>query len=69
MTVTITVYPYSMIALHDFFVFVYDSLLVRWSTRAHANAIDVDIHGQLFVATDMERFDCVHLLLGALQQG
>ena len=46
-----------------------DILLVRWSTHVLANAIDVDIHGQLFVATDMERFDCVHLFLGALQQG
>ena len=49
-------------------VIVYDSLLVRWSTHVLANAIDVDIHGQLFVATDVERSDCVHLLLGALQR-
>ena len=32
------------------------------------HAIDVGIHDQLFVATDIERFDCVHLLLGALQR-
>ena len=43
-------------------------LLVRWSTNALANAIDVDIHGQSFVATDVERSDYVHMLLGALQQ-
>ena len=50
-------------------IIVYDSLLVRWSTHVLANAIDVDIHGQLFVATDVERSDCVHLLLGPLQEG
>ena len=50
-------------------VIVYDSLLVRWSTHVLANVIDVDTHGQLFVATDVERFDCVYLLLGALQGG
>ena len=43
--------------------------LVRWSTNVLANAIDVDIHGRLFAATDVERSDCVHLLLGALQGG
>ena len=48
-------------------VIVHDSLLVRWSTHVLANAIDVDIHGQLFVATGVERSDCVHLL-GALQR-
>ena len=47
---------------------MYDSLLVCWSKHdVLANAIDVDTHGQLFVATDVERSDCVHLLLGALQ--
>ena len=55
-----------MITLHDIF-FVYDRLLVRWSTYVLANAIDVDIHGQLFAATDVERSGCVHRLLGALQ--
>ena len=30
--------------------------------------IDVDTHGPLFVATDAERSDCVHMLLGALQR-
>ena len=48
-------------------VFIYDSLLVRWLTHVLANAIDVDGHGQLFAATDVERSDCVHRLLGALQ--
>ena len=33
-----------------------------------ANTPDADVHGQLFVATDAERSDCVHLLLGALQR-
>ena len=48
---------------------MYDSLLVRWSKHnVLTNAIDVDIHGQLFVATDAERFVCVHLLLGALRR-
>ena len=46
-------------------VVVDDSLLVRWLTHVLANAIDVGIHGQLFVATDVELSDCVHLLLGA----
>ena len=50
-------------------VIVYESLLVRWSTHVSANAIDLDIHGQSFVATDVERFDCVYLLLGSLQGG
>ena len=51
-------------------VIVYDSLLVRLPKYdVLANAIDVDIHGQLFVATNVEHFDCVHLLLGALQEG
>ena len=45
-----------------------ERLLVRWSTLVLANAIDVDIHGPLFVATDAERSDCVHILLGALQR-
>ena len=48
---------------------MYDSLLIHWSKHdVLANTIDVDIHGQLFVATDVERSDCVHLLLGALQR-
>ena len=47
-----------------------DSLLVRCSKHGVlANAIDVDNHGQLFVATDVGSFDSVHLLLGALQEG
>ena len=45
-----------------------DSPLVRWSTHVLANAIDVDIHGPLFVATDAERSDSVHMLLGAFQR-
>ena len=50
------------------FVWSDSCLLVRWSTNALANAIDVDIHGQSFVATDVGHSDYVHLLLGALQQ-
>ena len=58
-----------MITVHDCYciviLFVWaDSLL---ATYVLVNAIDVDIHDQLFVATDVERSDCVHLLLGALQ--
>ena len=50
-------------------VIVYDSLLILWPKHVVlAHAIDVDIHGQLSVATNVERFDCVHLLLGALQE-
>ena len=56
-----------MITLHDIF-FVYDRLLVRWSTYALANAIDIGIHDQSFVATDAERSDYVYMLLGALQR-
>ena len=50
-------------------LFVHDSLFVRWSKHdILANAIDAGIHGPLFVATDVECFDCVHMLLGALQR-
>ena len=42
--------------------------LVRWSTNVLANAIDVDIHCQSFVAADVERSDYVHMLVGALQR-
>ena len=49
-------------------VFLYDSLLVRWLlTHVLANALDVDIHDQIFAATNAERFDCVYRLLAALQ--
>ena len=62
----------NMVSFHNhiaWLLFMHNSFLVRWSKHdVIANTIDVDIHGQLFVATDAERSDCVHLLLGALQR-
>ena len=58
-----------MITLHDY----YWSYLFVWADNLMAahilvNAIDLDIHGPLFLATDFKRSNCVHLLLGALQR-
>ena len=43
-------------------------VLCCWLTHVLPNVIDVDIHGQLFVATDTERSNHLHLLLGALRR-
>ena len=41
---------------------------INSNTYVFANAMMVGIHGQTFVATDVERSDCVHVLLGAWQR-
>ena len=44
-----------------------DSLFFRWATHVLVNAMNTGIHGQLFVATDVERSNFV-LPIGALQR-
>ena len=48
-----------------FFYICADTLFSRWAT--HVLVMNTGIHGQLFVATDVERSNCV-LLIGALQR-
>ena len=45
-----------------------DSLFIRWATHVLVNAINIGIHGQLFVAADVERSNSVDLPIGALQR-
>lgn len=45
-----------------------DRLLVRWLTHVFANPIAAGAQDQLLAATDFERSNSVHMLLGALQR-
>ena len=45
------------------------NLLVQWQTHVLANLIkSTGARDPLFVATDADRSDCIHMALGALQQ-